>query len=110
MLVSRTYSRTFCFSKRTYGLTALAFREWLGGEEAIMKYNHDLATTGGRKCAEMLGTEIMEVTDPACQTNLITSMVNVRLPISPAIVKSETSQKLRYTLLEKYNTFVSPFV
>lgn len=41
-------------------LSALDFRAWLGGEKAINAYCHDLALRGGRRLAELLGTELMD--------------------------------------------------
>ena len=42
--------------------TALDFRKWLGGEVEINRYCRDLAIRGGKRLAEMLGTEEMDVT------------------------------------------------
>jgi hypothetical protein len=39
---------------------ALEFREWIGGEVAITEYCHDLALRGGRRLAEIMGTELMD--------------------------------------------------
>lgn len=41
-------------------LSALKFREWIGGEEKLNKYCHDLAINGGKKLAELLGTQVMD--------------------------------------------------
>lgn len=41
---------------------ALKFREWLGGEEKINEYCHDLAIKGGQRLAELLGTDLMDPT------------------------------------------------
>jgi hypothetical protein len=38
---------------------ALAFRAWLGGEEVINTYCHDLALRGGAALAKVLGTSMM---------------------------------------------------
>jgi hercynylcysteine S-oxide lyase len=38
---------------------AIEFRHWLGGEEKINEYCHDLAMKGGEKLAEVLGTKVM---------------------------------------------------
>lgn len=46
------YALTRCF-----GHTALDFREWLGGEARINGYCKDLAVRGGKRLAEILGTE-----------------------------------------------------
>jgi len=42
--------------------TALDFREWLGGEVKINEYCRDLAIRGGKRLAEILGTEEMDKT------------------------------------------------
>ena len=39
---------------------AMDFREWLGGEYKINKYNHALAIAGGKYLAELLGTRVMD--------------------------------------------------
>lgn len=39
---------------------ALDFRTWIGGEEAINTYCHDLAIAGGKKLAETMGTKVMD--------------------------------------------------
>ena len=41
---------------------ALRFRKWLGGEEKINTYCHDLALKGGKRLAEVLGTHVMDPT------------------------------------------------
>ena len=41
---------------------ALDFRQWLGGEEKINGYCRDLAIRGGKRLAEVLGTEEMDQT------------------------------------------------
>jgi hercynylcysteine S-oxide lyase len=40
--------------------SALAFRRWLGGEEKINAYCHDLAFKGGKYLAELLGTRTVD--------------------------------------------------
>lgn len=55
---------------------ALKFREDVGGEEAIMNYNHRLAIDGGTYLANLFGTEILQYLDQ------IGNMVDVRLPIN----------------------------
>jgi hypothetical protein len=42
-----------------YPLTALDFRAYLGGEEKINAYCRKLAREGGKRLAEMMGTEVM---------------------------------------------------
>lgn len=55
---------------------ALKFREEVGGEEAIMSYNHRLAVNGGSYLAKVFGTEVLQDEDQ------IGNMVDVRLPIN----------------------------
>ncbi|KZP01387.1 PLP-dependent transferase [Calocera viscosa TUFC12733] len=57
---------------------ALDFRKSLGGEERITNYCHNLAVEGGKRLAEVLGTEIMDTWG-----ELTANMTNVRLPMSP---------------------------
>ncbi|KAI0826155.1 pyridoxal phosphate-dependent transferase, partial [Irpex lacteus] len=40
--------------------SALAFRNWLGGEEKITSYNRKLAIEGGKRLAELLGTRLLD--------------------------------------------------
>ena len=62
-------------------------RDVLGGEERIVEYQRELARTGGRRVAEILGTEVMENE----QGTLIDhAMVNVSLPL--VIVAGEDSE------------------
>lgn len=49
--------------KLTTDFSALDFRQWLGGEEKINKYCHALALAGGKRMAEILGTEVMHGKD-----------------------------------------------
>jgi hypothetical protein len=44
---------------------ALDFRAWLGGERAINDYCHALALSGGRKLAQILGTQMMDESEDA---------------------------------------------
>ncbi|KZT60599.1 PLP-dependent transferase [Calocera cornea HHB12733] len=57
---------------------ALDFRMSLGGEDRITAYCHNLAVEGGKRLAEMLGTEVMDKWG-----ELTANMTNVRLPMSP---------------------------
>lgn len=40
--------------------SAIHSRQWIGGEEAINKYCHNLAVKGGNQLAEMLGTYALD--------------------------------------------------
>lgn len=68
---------------------ALEFRQKVcGGEEAIMRYCHDMAAEGGRKAASILGTEIMENEEGTLSGG--TAFANVLLPLN--VVESEEDQ------------------
>lgn len=57
---------------------AIAWRESIGGEAKILEYQTTLAREGGKKVAEMLGTEVLDN-----KTGTLTNcgMVNVALPL-----------------------------
>ncbi|KAF8885057.1 pyridoxal phosphate-dependent transferase [Gymnopilus junonius] len=58
----------------------LEYRKWLGGEEKINAYCHDLAIEGGKRLAEILSTRLL---DPTGESTL--NMVNVGLPLPGSI-------------------------
>lgn len=59
---------------------ALRFRQLVcGGEEGIREYCQDIAQIGGRRVAEILGTEVMQ---NSTHTLTNCSFVNVRLPLT----------------------------
>lgn len=64
---------------------ALKFRESLGGEEAIMKHNHDLAVQGGELVAKIFGTEVLENDEKS----LTVAMVNIRIPLTNPIISDK---------------------
>lgn len=41
-------------------ISALEFRQWVGGEEKINFYCHNLAVAGGKRLAEIFGTQVMD--------------------------------------------------
>lgn len=43
-----------------HAFTALDFREWIGGEQKINTYCHDLALRGGGRLLEILGTQLLD--------------------------------------------------
>ncbi|KAJ3526361.1 hypothetical protein NMY22_g10196 [Coprinellus aureogranulatus] len=88
-----------------YPLPALKFRKWLGGEQAINDYCHDLAVKGGKRLQEVLGTEGM---DPEGEITL--NMVNVVLPIPTKLVWSvELYEWLNKKLIEEHKTYSAWF-
>lgn len=59
---------------------ALRFRQVVcGGEESIRQYCQDIAQIGGRRVAQILGTEVMQ---NSTRTLTNCSFVNVRLPLT----------------------------
>jgi hypothetical protein len=58
---------------------ALEFRKWLGGEVKINVYCRDLAIRGGKRLAEILGTEEMDQTP---NRELTLNMVRKRSPLA----------------------------
>ncbi|CAL8111416.1 unnamed protein product [Orchesella dallaii] len=84
--------------------TALQFRREAGGEDVIMKYNHDLAYNGGRRMAELFGTSIMQ------DEEQIGSMVDVRLPVNnPDDSKLDGEWWIDEQLYRHPNTFSSVY-
>jgi hypothetical protein len=57
---------------------AINFREEIGGEEAVRKYCWDIARQGGRRVAEILGTDVM---DNKSGTLSQCCLANVKLPL-----------------------------
>ncbi|KXX76625.1 putative L-cysteine desulfhydrase, chloroplastic [Madurella mycetomatis] len=101
--------------------------EMLGGEERIREALTELARSGGKKAAEILGTRIL---DNKSQSLTRCSMVNVALPLAvepeagqgplggdlsslPAIPRSDMSAVRDWileTLMSEYKTFIALFV
>lgn len=59
---------------------ALDFRETIGGEAKIQEYSHRLAREGGKKVAEILGTEMLDKDDQftASMVSAITRITRIR--------------------------------
>ncbi|GHJ85264.1 hypothetical protein NliqN6_1666 [Naganishia liquefaciens] len=68
---------------------ALEFRRFLGGEERISKYCHDLAVTGGRKVAEFLKTNVVDTADGELTANMVT----VELPLAVSFAENTPEGK-----------------
>ncbi|UZJ56896.1 hypothetical protein CBS101457_006216 [Exobasidium rhododendri] len=71
---------------------ALEFRQKMGGEDRIMKYNHDLAIRGGKAAASILDTCIMDLPDES----LTACMVNVQLPIIRSRIGTDLTVWINY--------------
>ncbi|XP_037037560.1 hercynylcysteine sulfoxide lyase-like isoform X2 [Bradysia coprophila] len=71
-----SWTGTMDFSPYMTVPAALKFREDVGGEAAIMSYNHRLAIDGGTALANAFGTQIIQDEDQ------MGNMVDVRLPIN----------------------------
>ncbi|KAF7373807.1 Aminotran-5 domain-containing protein [Mycena sanguinolenta] len=63
---------------------ALEFRQWLGGEEAINGYCHDMAMRGGAHLASIFGTRVLDETG-----EFTCNMVNVQIPLPPDVQPSD---------------------
>lgn len=91
-------------------LASLAFREWIGGEDAIDKYCHATAMEGGKRLAKILGTSVMDETGEgtAHMTNVYLPFPSIAhlTPAKQAVVKSFIED----ALLLKYQTFVAFFI
>ncbi|KAI8811743.1 pyridoxal phosphate-dependent transferase [Cladochytrium replicatum] len=89
--------------------TAIHFRKWLGGEEKILSYNHNLAVKGGQLLAKIFGTSVMGVAEMEGDGKYgnVGSMVNVKLPATS--VPEEFLYKLRYYLAEKCGVSCVPY-
>ncbi|KAJ3557662.1 hypothetical protein NM688_g1347 [Phlebia brevispora] len=87
---------------------ALDFRDWLGGEEEINKYCHDLALRGGKRLAEILGTSLMDQSENSEET---LNMVNVELPLKdvPLDKINFVQDTLQDRLLKEYNAYAAHF-
>lgn len=97
-------------------------QEVLGGEEAILNYVTKLAHDGGRKVAEILGTEVLENSEG---TLTRCGIINVGLPLGvidggaspparivvPADEAGPLAQWMQQALAHDYNTFlpVTPY-
>lgn len=107
-------------------------RDYLGGEERILRYQNWLAREGGKIVAESLGTEVLENT---AGTLIRSAMVNVALPLvikgvaeewtttllkggnieaNTVVLEDETEaakvmEWFLRTLIEKHDTYVAIF-
>lgn len=68
-------------SHDTDAFAALDFRTWLGGEAKINEYCHGLALRGGKRIAEVMGTQMMDSDEK--EGELIANMVYICL-VRPA--------------------------
>ena len=96
------------------------FRGWIGGEEKINEYCHNLALEGGKILAQILGTSIMDPNGeftanmvnvhPMQRIMDVTErlQVNVEIPLH-AEGSSEVNDKIRDLLLDKWNIYAAHF-
>ncbi|KAJ7361135.1 pyridoxal phosphate-dependent transferase [Mycena albidolilacea] len=88
-------------------VTALDFRQWLGGEEKINAYCRRIALQGTKRLAQILGTSATAL-DPSGEMTL--NMTNVQLPLPPSLgPASVVSGKLKKKLLLERNIFATVF-
>ncbi|PSR75560.1 hypothetical protein PHLCEN_2v9040 [Hermanssonia centrifuga] len=88
---------------------AIAFRKWLGGEDKINSYCHNLAIEGGKRLAELLNTQVMDKTG-----ELTLNMTNVMLPLPfetseskqlyPPEIVSKIAETFQNQFFNKWNT------
>jgi hypothetical protein len=92
---------------------ALMYRESLGGEAAVLKYCHDLAQQGGKRAAEILGTEVLENKEGTLGNCCFS---NVKLPLKieevANVAKNEAfgipvAQFISALLVKEYDTFMA---
>ena len=95
------YTGTSSYSPYLAMKDALEFREWLGGEDKIMGYMHDLAKTAGHTLASMFQTDVLFADD-----SRYAAMIDVQLPIVANVTLYAT---LSERLLADYNTWVPPY-
>ncbi|KAJ3104006.1 hypothetical protein HK100_004118 [Physocladia obscura] len=95
---------------------ALEFREWIGGENSIIKYNHDLAVRAGQIVAKKLETRVLRgvIENDNSSKNLdsqYASMVNVAVPNTQIVQKGGDlfMEGLQKRLLTEYNASVAFF-
>ncbi|KAI5119107.1 hypothetical protein M0805_007855 [Coniferiporia weirii] len=82
---------------------ALDFREWVGGEEKINDYCHNLSLTGGRRLAEVLGTRVMDENG-----EFTANMVNVGLPLK-VDASTEVTSRIHGLLSSEWNMFAKVY-
>ncbi|KIK67910.1 hypothetical protein GYMLUDRAFT_155471 [Collybiopsis luxurians FD-317 M1] len=86
---------------------ALDFREWLGGEEVINNYCHRIAVEGGKRLAQILGTEVI---DQEQDFQFTLNMVNVAIPFPPTMTSDfEVDMAFRHKLLKKRKIYPAFF-
>lgn len=85
-------------------LTALDFRQWLGGEQKIHDYCHSLALAGGNRLSRLLGTSLMDMTG-----EFTLNMTNVELPLAPSIPYNGTTLEIVRNLLEGWRVSATIF-
>jgi hercynylcysteine S-oxide lyase len=122
------------FGVRLKLVLALDFREWLGGEEKINQYCHDLAVAGGRRLAWVVRGHVLESEEIIA--NMVRccgalrgvwrwaemrvldffffkkkNKVNVELPISGEKIpwSEEVEETFRHQLLEEWGVYATHF-
>lgn len=80
-------------------------KEVLGGEAKILEYIHTLAREGGKKAAQVLGTEVL---DNQSGTMSRCALTNVALPLTPE-EGSKALQWMEQTMMKDYSTFIPLF-
>lgn len=83
---------------------ALEWRESVGGEARILEYLWTLARDGGKRAAEILGTEVLENKTGTLGN---CAMTNIWLPIYSADVDAGALQWAQKVMVEEYKTFIA---
>ncbi|KAI0110640.1 PLP-dependent transferase [Hypoxylon sp. NC0597] len=85
---------------------AITWREQvLGGEARILEYIHTLAREGGKKAAQVLGTEVLNNKSGSMARCATT---NVALPLEPKEA-ANIAQWMEEKMVSDYNTFIPVF-
>lgn len=96
---------------------ALQFRRWMGGEDAIMQYNCNLALKAGAAFASKLGknAHLMQFPNSSSSSNqsLTAAMVNISIPIGTSKAEQGDANQLAFIaaslqtkLMQQHDTFV----
>lgn len=74
-------------------LQALDFRQWIGGEAKIFDYCHNLALEGGRRMAEIFGTQVMDPNGEFTLNMVRSSFVSVLLENRAILTRSTSNSR-----------------
>ncbi|KXN81897.1 hypothetical protein AN958_03547 [Leucoagaricus sp. SymC.cos] len=102
------WSGSFDIASLLSAPAALEFRKSIGGDACIADYCQSLASRGGRMLAEILSTEIMELSGEGKQPEI--SMINVKLPLPDTITPSaHITRSFQSKLLVTHRIYAAHF-